>query len=158
MSRWLSLLPAPLLPFCFDMFRRIGAVRTGVTPVFLAFDQRGSGNERTMTYRASVATNITAGASATFAAVNLTGLVPAIDAEAIFKVHFTPTAADDEVALRSGDSAVDEGQAAASGAVAGVITGVMLTCPYSAVVLSGVDYKVTGSAVAINVQGYVDSL
>lgn len=148
----------PLLPFGFDMFRRIGTVRTDGSANFLAFDQRGSGNERTITYRASLATDITAGASATFAAVDLTGLVPAIDSEVILKCHFTPTAADDELAVRCGDSATDEGQAVASGSVAAVVTGVMLSCPYSAVVLAGIDYKVTGSDTAINVQGYVDSL
>ena len=148
---------APTLPFGYDMFLRVGAFRHG-TAAILAFDQRGLDGARTMWYRASLATDITAGSSATFAAVNLTGLVPAINTDVIFKCTYTPTAANDELALRSGDSATDEGQAVASGAAAGVVEVVMLTCPSSSVVLSGVDYKVTGSATAINVQGYVDQL
>lgn len=148
----------PLLPYGFDMFRRIGAVLTNGSAEFISFDQRGSDSERTMYYRASVATDITAGSSATFAAVDLSGLAPPFASEAIFKCTYTPTAANDELALRSGDSAVDEGQAVVSGSVAGVVTIATLTCPYSATVASGVDYKVTGSATAINVQGYVDLL
>jgi hypothetical protein len=148
----------PLLPFGFDMFRRIGTVRTDGSANFLAFDQRGSGNERTITYRAALATDITSGSSATFAAVALTGLVPAIDSEVLLKCVFTPTAADDTLAIRCGDSATDEGQAVASGDVGAVAVTVMLDCPYSATVASGIDYKVTGSATAINVQGYVDQL
>lgn len=148
---------APTLPFGYDMFLRVGCVRSG-TSAFLAFDQRGLDGARTMWYRASLATDITAGSSATFAAVDLTGLVPAINTDVIFKCTFTPTGADDPLALRSGDSATDEGQAVVSGSAAGVVKIAMLTCPAISTVASGVDYKVTGSAVAINVQGYVDQL
>lgn len=148
----------PLMPDGYDMYRRIGYVLTSGAAAILAFDQRGSGVERTMTYRASIATDITSGSSATFAAVDVSDSVPAIATDIIFKCHFTPTAADDELALRSGDSATDEGQAVASGSVAAVVTAAMLTCPCNATSASAVDYKVTGSAVAINVQGYVDQL
>lgn len=149
---------APSLPLGYDCYRRVGTVRTTTLGAFLAFDQRGSGLARTMYYRASIATDITAGSSATFAAVDVSTLVPAQATEIIFKCHFTPTAADDELALRCGDSATDEGQAVASGSVGAVVTAAMLTCPCNATSASAVDYKVTGSAVAINVQGYVDQL
>lgn len=149
---------APLLPYGYDMFRRIGAIATNGSSQVVPFDQRGSGKDRTMTYRASLATDITAGSSATFAAVALTNLVPAIDAIGIFKVTFTPTGADDPVALRSGDSATDEGQSVMSGSAAGVVKIGMMYCPYSATVASGIDYKVTGASTAINVQGYIDQL
>ena len=148
----------PLLPYGFDMFRRIGTVLTDGSANFVAFDQFGSGSDRTMTYRASVASGVTAGSSATFASVDISASVPATATEGVFKVHFTPTAADDELALRAGLSAVDEGQAVASGSVAAVVTAAMLYCPLSLPMTDGVDYKVTGSAVAINVQGYVDAL
>lgn len=149
---------APSLPLGYNCFRRVGTVLTGGAGVLLAFDQRGTGLDRTMTYRASIATDITAGSSATFAAVDVSDSIPRVSVTGIFKVHFTPTAADDELALRCGDSATDEGQAVASGSVAAVVTAAMLTCPVGATLASGVDYKVTGSAVAINVQGYVDQL
>lgn len=148
----------PLLPYGFDMFRRIGTVLTDGSSNFVAFDQVGSGSERLMVYRTSQASGVTAGSSATFASVDISASVPATAIEGLFKCHFTPTAADDELALRAGLSGVDEGQAVASGSVAAVVTGVMLECPLSLPMTDGVDYKVTGSAVAINVQGYVDQL
>jgi len=148
----------PLLPYGFDQFRRIGAVLTDGSANFLAFDQRGNGVDRTMTYRASIATDITAGSSATFAAVDVSASIPVAGIEGIFKCLFTPTAADDQLALRCGESATDEGQAVASGSVGAVVTAAMLYCPVGLTLASGIDYKVTGSAVAINTQGYVDEL
>ncbi len=148
----------PLLPYGFDQFRRIGTVLTDSSANFIAFDQSGQGAERTFWYRTSQATGVTAGSSATFASVDISASVPSTATVGIFKCHFTPTAANNELALRAGLSAVDEGQAVASGAVAAVITAAMLTCPLSLPTTDGVDYKVTGSAVGINVQGYVDQL
>lgn len=149
---------SPLLPYGFDQFRRIGAVKTDGSANFLAFDQRGNGVDRTMTYRAAIATDITNGSSATFAAVDVSGSIPVASCEGVFKCVFTPTAADDALALRCGDSSTDEGQAVASGDVAAVAVTTMLSCPVGATLASGIDYKVTGSAVAINTQGYVDEL
>jgi len=149
---------APTLPFGYDMFRRVGYVLTDGTADFLAFDQTGKGSERTVWYRTSIATDVTAGASATFAAVDVSGSVPAQETEVILRASFTPTAANDELNLRHGDSAVDAGMAVASGAVAGVVEVTSMRCPASATPASAIDYKVTGSAVALNVQGYVDQL
>jgi hypothetical protein len=106
----------------------------------------------------SVGFSATAGSSATFAAVDLSASVPARATTVIIKGTYTPTAANDELALRSGDSATDEGQAVVSGSVAAVVTIAMLTCPCNATSASAIDYKVTGSAVALNTQGYVDEL
>ncbi len=149
---------APVIPGGYDMYRRVGFVLTDATSDFLVFDQRGSGKDRPMYYRESIATDITAGSSATFAAVSVVASVPKASIMGIFKVTYTPTAANDEMALRSGDSGTDEGQAVMSGSVAGVVTIGMMTVPVGATLASGVDYKVTGSGVAINVQGYVDEL
>lgn len=148
----------PALPYNYDLYRRIGYVRTDGSAQFLAFDQRGDGLVRAMWYRASIATDITAGSSATFAAVDVSGSIPAGGKVGIFKVTFTPTGADDPCELRSGDSAVDDGQAVLSGSAAGVVKIGNLECPIGATLASGVDYKVTGSAVAVNVQGYYDVL
>lgn len=148
----------PLLPYGFDQFRRIGAVLTDGSANFLAFDQRGNGVDRTITYRASIATDITAGTSATFAAVSVAASIPVASNTGIFRVSFIPTAGDDTLELRSGDSATDNGQAILSGSVAAVAKLGNLVCPVGATLASGVDYKVTGTAVAINVQGYVDEL
>lgn len=149
---------APNLPYNYDMYRRVGTVRTDGTADLLPFDQKGYGNEKTMWYRASIATDVTAGASATFAAVDLSGSVPSTASVLIAKCTFTPTGADDPLELRNGDSATDNGQAIESGSAAGVVKICNMVCPIGSAVASGVDYKVTGSAVAINVQGYVDVL
>lgn len=148
----------PTLPFGYDMYRRVGTVRTDGSADLLPFDQKGDGKERTMWYRASIATDITAGASATFAAVDVTGSVPDQAIELIAKCTFTPTGADDPLELRSGDSATDEGQAIETGSAAGVVKICNMRCPLDSATSDRVDYKVTGSAVAINVQGYVDQL
>lgn len=148
----------PELPAGYDMFRRIGYVLTSGASAILEFDQRGSGSDRYMFYRASIPTDITAGSSAVFAAVDVSDSIPKASIMGIFKCTFTPTGADDPLALRSGDSAVDEGQAVESGSAAGVVKICMMECPVGATLSSGVDYKVTGSAVAINVQGYIDQL
>lgn len=154
----LSASGTPTLPRGYDVYRRVGWVLTDSSSDILVFDQWGEGQERHMYYRASIATDITAGASATFAAVDLSGSVPVSAKELIAKCTFTPTGADDPLELRNGDSAVDNGQAIESGSAAGVVKICNMRCPIGSAVASGVDYKVTGSAVAINVQGYVDVL
>jgi len=150
---------APALPAGYDVYRRVGYVLTDGTNDVLLFDQRGNGSDREMWYRAAVATDITAGASATYAAVDCSGSVPAQASSVVFSCAFTPTAPNDELNLRSGDSAAaGDSQAVASGAVAAVVEKTMLRCPCSATAAEAVDYKVTGSAVALNVQAYLDQL
>lgn len=149
---------SPVLPGGYDMFRRVGYALTDGSSHILAFDQTGSGKDRPMVYRASIATDITNGSSATFAAVDVSDSIPKAGVMGIFKFTFTPTGANDEAALRSGNSATDEGQAVMNGVAAGVVTIGMLYCPVGSTLASGVDYKVTGASTAINVQGYVDEL
>jgi len=150
---------APTLPFGYDMFRRVGWMLTSGAAAFLAVSQSGLGNSRTMWYHVPIATSITAGGSATYAAVSLVASVPAQEAEVIFHASFTPTAPNDELNLRHGDSAAaNAGMAVASGAVAGVVEVTSMRCPASSTSASAVDYKVDGSAVALNVSGYVDEL
>ena len=149
----------PDLPFGYDMWRRIGAVRTDGSAEFLVFDQTGDGKERTMWYRTAFATDVAgAGASATFAAVDLSSSVPSTAQVLVAKCAFTPTAANDPLELRSGNSTTDSGQAISSGAVGGVVEECNLVCPIGDAVATGVYYKVTGGSVAISVQGYVDVL
>ncbi|MCW1908629.1 MAG: hypothetical protein KIH63_004780 [Candidatus Saccharibacteria bacterium] len=150
---------APTLPAGFDQFRRIGAVLTDGSANFLPFDQRGNGVDRTVIYRTSIATDITAGTSTAFAAVSVAASIPVASGTGIFAIAFTPTGADDQLDLRCGDSATDAAQATLSGDAAGVVTRGNLVCPIGATLASGVDYKITAAgSVAINVQGYVDEL
>lgn len=150
---------APSLPLGYDSFRRVGSVLTSNAAALLAFDQRGNGLDRTMTYRTSIATDVTAGTSNTFAAVDVSASIPVGGITGIFKCVWTPAVANDTLELRCGDSATDAGQAITSGAVAGVVESVNLVCPVGATLASGIDYKaLDGTAIAINVQGYVDQL
>jgi hypothetical protein len=147
----------PVLPFGYDMFRRIGAVRIDTAAV-RKFEQVGLGNSRTVWYDVALPTAITAGSSAVYAAVVTTALAPAVNTNIHFLSVFTPTAANNTLNLSySGVGAV--GQAVVSGSVAGVVTTNVLTCPQLVTAgVGGIFYKVTGSATALSVAGYVDQL
>lgn len=149
---------APVIPGGYDMFRRVGYVLTDATSDIVAFDQRGNGQEKTMVYRVAVPTDVTAGAAAAWAAVDVSDSIPLANCLGLFRVAFDPTAADDTVFLRSGDSAVDNDQAVLSGSAAGVTKTGNLVCPVGGTLASGIDYEVIGDAVDISVQGYVDAL
>lgn len=147
---------APLLPASYDMYRRIGYVLTSGAGAILAFYQSGNGKDRWMHYDVSVATDITAGASATFADVDCTGSVPLIDTIVDLDCTFTPTAANDELVIVPNGSTSTNGLDRMSGSAAGVIKIGHMKCPCEGD--ATLEYKVTGSAVALNVQGYLDSL
>ena len=152
-------LSAPLLPHGYDMFQRIGYVKTSGAAAILEFRQDGIGRERWMWYDVPIATDVTAGASATYAAVDATGALPDANPTMVnWACAFTPTAADDALVLVPGTSTAVAGYASASGDVAGVAVLVNLVCPTDAPLTDSIDYKVTGSAVAISVQAYLDQL
>lgn len=152
-------LTAPLLPAGYDMFFRIGFIKSSGAAAILAFRQDGCGLDRWMWYDAPIATSVTAGASATYAPVDASaGLPSATPTMVRWYCLFTPTAADDTLVLVPGTSTATLGYASASGSVAAVIETVQLTCPTDSPVTDAIDYKVTGSAVAISVQAYLDQL
>lgn len=149
----------PLLPSGYDVKRRIGAVRTDGSADLLEFRQEGEGKDRWMYYDVAIATDITSGSSATFAAVDASdGLPNVANQSGIVNMLsvFTPTGADDTLELRPGGSSASAGLVRESGSAAGVVKTSNLVCPYDA--STGVDYKVTGSAVALSVAGYMDKL
>jgi len=150
---------APLLPAGYDMYFRIGFIKSSGAAAILPFRQDGCGLDRWMWYDASIATSVTAGSSATYAAVDASaGLPLAIPTSVNWACVFTPTAANNKLVLTPGLSTSTNGYAQASGAVAGVVETVNLFCPTDAPLTDAIDYKVTGSAVAINVQAYLDQL
>lgn len=152
-------LTQPLLPAGYDMYFRIGFVKTSGAAAILAFRQDGCGLDRWMWYDASIATSVTAGASATYAPVDASAALPVATPTMVnWACVFTPTAANNKLVLAPGTSTSTNGYAQASGAVAGVVETVNLICPTDAPVTDAIDYKVTGSAVAINVQAYLDQL
>lgn len=152
-------LTTPLLPGGYDMYFRIGYVKTDGSAHLLAFRQDGCGLDRWMWYDAAIATSVTAGASATYAPVDASAALPSATPTMVnWACAFTPTGAGNALVLVPGTSTSSGGYVSASGAVAAVAQLVNLICPTDAPVTDAIDYKVTGSAVAISVQAYLDQL
>ena len=152
-------LVSPLMPDGYDMYFRIGFIKSSGAAAILPFRQDGSGLDRWMWYDASIATSVTAGASATYAPVDASAALPSSTPTMVnWLCVFTPTAAGNKLVLAPGTSTSTNGYAQASGAVAAVVETVNLLCPTDSPNTDAIDYKVTGSAVAINVQAYLDQL
>jgi hypothetical protein len=150
----------PLLPAGYDMFRRIGFIKTDGSTHVLAFRQEGVSVDRWMWWDVAIATSITSGSSATFATVDCSAGIPAmgVNSDAKFLVAFTPTAAADKLELRPGLSSATNGYARLSGDVAAVAVTDIMECPIDTPYTDAIDYLVTGSAVAISVAAYMDQL
>jgi hypothetical protein len=152
-------LTTPFLPSGYDMKKRIGYIKTDGSSHILPFRQDGTGLDRWMWYDASIATSITAGSSATYATVDASAGLPSSTPTMVnWACVFTPTAANNKLVLAPGTSTSTNGYASASGSVAAVVTTVDLVCPTDSPNTAAIVYKVTGSAVAINVQAYLDQL
>ena len=147
---------SPLMPFNYDMHRRIGFFRSDGSAEILPFYQVGESSQRWMYYDASIATDITAGSSAVYADVDCTGSVPLINTIIELDCSFDPTAGDDELVVVPNGSTSANGLNRMSGSAAGVTKIGHMTCPCQGD--ATLEYKVTGSAVALNVQGYLDNL
>ena len=152
-------LSAPLLPGGYDMYFRIGFIKSSGAAAILPFRQSGCGLDRWMWYDAPIATSITNGSSATYAAVDCSASLPAATPTMVnFYCAFTPTAGDDTLVLAPGTSTSTLGYATLSGSVAAVVKTGNLICPTDSPVTDAIDYKVTGSATAISVAAYLDQL
>lgn len=147
---------APLLPVGYDMYRKIGYLRTDGSSHFLAGYWSGSANERTFVYDVPLATAVTAGNSATYAAVTLTGMVPAVqNVLAKIETNWTANAAGDTLALQPFSAVGDTVKYIAP--VAGASAHTLVREYVQAQLDSGapkINYKVSAGTVAINVAGY----
>lgn len=152
-------LTSPLLPAGYDMSFRIGFIKSSGAAAILEFRQDGCGLDRWMWYDAPIATDVTAGSSATYAPVSCVASLPTATPTMVnFYCAFTPTAGDDTLVLVPGTSTSTLGYATLSGSVAAVVKTGNLICPTDSPVTDAIDYKVTGSAVAISVSAYLDQL
>lgn len=149
---------APLLPYGYDMFRRIGYVLTNGSAQILDFTQRGSDSDRNMWYADAIATNITAGAATSFATVTASAGAPPLAKQLFVKAVLTADAgATRTAALRETSSGSTAGQVFMS-SPASTVTTASLVCPCGT---SGeIDYLVSNAsaALALSVSGYLDSL
>lgn len=150
-------LTTPQLPYGYDMKKRIGYIKTDGASHILPFRQDGVGLDRWMWYDAPIATSVTAGASATYAPVDASaGLPSATPTMVNWYVSFSPTGTNDKLVLAPGTSTSTLGYATISGTGAAVAGN--LVCPTDAPVTDAIDYKVTGTAVLIDVAAYLDQL
>ncbi len=147
----------PLLPFGYNIFRHIGYAVSDASVHFLKFYQSGNNNARVFTYDACQATSVTAGTSATYAAITLTTLVPAVDQLQVrFEINWTANAAADTFAMQGANSTGD-----AFNAIAPVAGATAHTIAYPVVLAQlvtsapTVNYKVSAvGGVAINVASF----
>lgn len=150
-------LVSPLLPAGYDMSFRIGFIKSSGAAAILAFRQDGCGLDRWMWYDAAIATGVTAGSSATYAAVDCSASLPVATPTMVnFLCVFSPTGTNDKLVLVPGTSTATAGYATLSGTGAAV-TG-NLICPTDSPTTDAVDYKVTGASTAISVAAYLDQL
>lgn len=148
---------APILPFGYVAFRMIGYAVTDGSVHFYPMYNSGDQNARMFTFDSPVATSVTAGTSATYAAINLSTLVPAIDnLQVIFRANWTANAAADTFNMQGGNGTGDQWSM-----IAPVAGGVAHTIGFGQVLsqlVAGVptsNYKVSAvGGVAINVAGF----
>jgi hypothetical protein len=149
---------APLMPFGYGAFRVIGFMVTDGSTHFLKCYNSGTQNARVFTYDSPQATSVTAGTSATYAAIDLSALVPANldNLPVLFRANWTANAAADTFNMHGGNSTGDQWSlisAVAGGTAHTVANGVVLSQLVSSV--PKVEYKVSAvGGVAINVCGF----
>lgn len=151
---------APTLPVGYDMYRVIGYARSDGSTHFLAGYWYGSANWRLFTYDVPLASAVTAGSSATYAAVDLTGLVPAISQlPVLVETNWTANAANDTLALQGLNAVGDTVKyiAGIAGATAHTLTRDYVNGQLTSSSIK-INYKVSAGAVAINVAGYQYSI
>jgi hypothetical protein len=148
---------SPLLPVGYDMYRKIGYLRSDGTADFLPGYFSGKSNERMFMYDAPLATAITAGAATSDTAVALGGLVPAVAGTPVYMFYdMTPAAASRVLSLKPYGATGAPFQATSQ--VTSVhVTGVALVQAQLLLGVPNLEYVWSaggGDAVALNVAGY----
>lgn len=97
----------PILPFGYDMVRRIGWIATNGDTHIWPFFQTGSGSTRRMSYDAVIGV-VTAGNATTLTDVDCSAVVPSSALAVVLNTAFTPaTAGTNKLKLRRKGSAYD---------------------------------------------------
>ncbi|MDD5211400.1 MAG: hypothetical protein PHV62_03230 [Sulfuricurvum sp.] len=148
---------APTLPFGYDSYRLIGYAVSDASTHFLKAYVSGNNNSRIFTYDAYQATSVTAGTSATYAAIDLSALVPPVDQTPVrFEINWTANAAADSFNMQGANATGDEWTVVAP--VAGGTAHTVAFGQVLAQLVSGApksNYKVSAvGGVAINVAGF----
>jgi hypothetical protein len=161
----------PTLPVNYDMWRRIGAIRTTAGSLVEPFVQTGYGNNRTMRYMTPVAPASAAVAGTTsYATIGvLTTIVPQVVCDVILECSMAPATAGDSLYLAPYGNTVAPGgyEARFSAPVvqpAAQWTTITCPCAFNAAgtPIVEVDYATTAgagtTAVSFVVSGYTDVL
>ncbi len=156
----------PLLPFGYDMFRRIGAVSTDGAAALRPFFQTGYGKDRRMHYQTAVAPGSAATAgSTTYATIGvLTTLVPQIECEVLVDCSIISATIGNGLFLAQYGNASGGDITRMSGISTTLVSLAQLTCPAAfnaaGTPIVEVDYKTTasGDVVAFLIAGYIDQL
>jgi hypothetical protein len=151
----------PSLPFGYDMYRRIGAVRTDGSSDLLDFTQRGNGLDREMWYAEALGSAVTAGNATSMTAVDLSAIVPVFAGDALIQAVLTADAgAVRNAAFAAYDSSSAAGQVFMSAPASNIIMASLRVPVSVAAAVVRLSYLVSNSSAAIdiNVSGYVDQL
>lgn len=149
----------PLLPLNYDMFCRIGWVYTDGSSQYVIGRWEGHGSERIYWYDTGVS-ELSAGTSTTFAAIDVASSVPVSATSAIVSYSFNANSAGDTFALRPTGSSSTNGVVivSASSGTADQIGQALAPVGVSTGTPS-IDYKVAASgALTLLVAGYIDHL
>jgi hypothetical protein len=150
----------PYMPFGYSAYRRIGFVTTDASSHFLkGYWTDDSSSSRLFMYDAPQASNITAGASASYVPANLIHLVPNLNNVPVWIYSvFTPGAASDTLKMQPANATGD------AVTITAQVTSVVVTSnslvlsqpvSISSVISPAINYKVSGTdTVAIDVAGY----
>lgn len=151
----------PILPFGYDMFRRIGYIRTDGSANILSFYQSQCTAERTTFY--DVAPNVlTAGVATAFTLLSLTGPLPQSSLSGLvwLDISYTPASATNLAQFLPGGSLATNGIVRFGTGVAGAQVG-QVCVPYRTIGgTPQILYKVSnaGDSLTVNVAGYSESL
>jgi hypothetical protein len=145
---------SPLMPYQYDMYRRVGYVLTSGAAAILKFYQVGVDEARWMWYDAAIQ-ELNAGASAAYATVDCATSVPLQATMINFIATLTPTGNGDIASLRPLGGVAANGLARLGGSQAGVAMNANMIVPCDAT--ASIEYKVVGT-LSLSTQAYLDQL
>lgn len=160
----------PILPFGYDMFRRIGTVLSNPAGTrLLNFHQRGTDSIRNTYYAVPLPTAAIVPLDANFHPILLTTWVPTTATKVQISSSLTSDAGGTRTVTYSADASTDIGHAATAGEVimsspASTVTTASLTIPItSAAAVQSIQFALpngatVGVGLAVAVQGFEDAL
>jgi len=151
---------APSLPFGYDMFRRVGYIKTDGSALILKFWQYGHSSSRDMWYDTAIATPAIT-TSTSYVSQSLAAGIPAsLATEAYLKYTYTPASAANIATMAPFGSTATAGMVVVGSGVAAAQQGVVVVPEALNVTVPTITHKETSAsdALVILVAGYSDSL